>query len=181
MVAGSEAVHVISHTGANLAPTQKPLSAVEIVRGGYLKIVFAARHQSDGKASLFGDGGIIGHLQARRRLVGGQNFSVAEPLRRLDTPKAGSIDRLIDNAVGDRFQRISHGNCRHSTAMTVQPRQHALYKSVVNKRPGGVMDENAVRRLGLEVTQAPQHGFLAAIAAANRRHDIKPFCRRFKQ
>ena len=74
MVAGSEAVHIVSHTSANLAPTQKPLTAVEIVRGGYLKIVFAARHQSDGKASPFGDGGIIG-----QSLIGETPVGVSPP------------------------------------------------------------------------------------------------------
>jgi hypothetical protein len=86
MVAGSEAVHIVSHTSANLAPTQKPLTAVEIVRGGYLKIVFAARHQSDGKASPFGDGGIIGQSLIGETPVGVENVGETESLRSLRPP-----------------------------------------------------------------------------------------------
>ncbi len=148
----------------------------QIRRRRKLSVGFAALDQLDRQAGPFGHGRIVGQVRVARcggSLVCGQYFGEAKALRRLRPPQVRALDGGCDLLRRARALQTVGERDRSDGALTVSKRrQHTIDDIGGDERPGGVVDQNAIGRMGLERLQSVQHGALPGRPAGDRREQL---------
>ena len=142
VIAGTEAVHIESEAGADGAPAEEALGAGEVLAGGHLDVVLAARNQRHGQAGPFSDGGVVGEIGASETAVRRQDVGIAERLGRLRPPQAGAVDGGLDYAVATSLQSVADRDRGHRAGNVFQGRQGPRNEVLVDEGADRVVDQD---------------------------------------
>jgi len=165
MIAGAEAVDVVTHGGAgNHLRGKHPFGADEIVGGCELERAFVARDQCDGHSCGDGDCDVVGHRWIGGA-VSGEERDKREALRGLDAMKAVAGNLTIDTGVA-ATERIDDGQGRGRAVAAPKRGNDSINHAGRDERAGGVVDQDMA---GVDRLEPGEHRRLPRRAAIDRR------------
>ena len=155
-------MHVEAGTDPGQLPGGRPgrqeaFRAGEVVFGRHLEILLFSRNQRDRKPGRFGHGGIVGEFAARHGPMRRDDGVVAEGLGRLGPPQAGAVDRPGHLAVIRTLERIDDRHRNESGGTVDEGIEGVIDDAGGNKRPGRVVDQDALGRQARDCLQTVQN------------------------
>ena len=136
---------------------KKKASQREIAREGDLEIGFAVKNR-DGMNAIGDERGDFVGGSSVMGLQRGEEEVVAGGLRGLHCEEIGAGNRFRERSVGIRaVQRIGHGMRSRGRAVGLCGSEDFLDESGSDKRTGGIMDCDEIRRIRREGLEAVEH------------------------
>jgi hypothetical protein len=168
-------VEPCSYTRFSGHGSRHPFRTLQVVLGRYFEVVLIARDKRDGKARMFGNGRVVGHLLSRCGSVGGQDLGKPESLRCLGAPHILTIDGRGHNRwrAGAAFERIrdrdSRQNCRGGIKRYYDP----IDCRMIDKRTGGIVNKDVIGVAVFERLKTASTGLLAGRTASDGTGNIQ--------
>ena len=157
----------------NEAGGEMGFHAGKVLGPGDLDIGLAPRHQGHGQAGGFQHGGIIG----RRAIAGamsGPQCVESEGLRRLGAEQPVTRNGLDDQATGAAFQRVGNRLGGDGAGSIGQRVAQGADGARGDDRPGRIMDQDDVGRIGGEGIESRAHAVRPRLAPGDGRQDGQP-------